>query len=122
MTESVPEHFNLQLCKTGSTFESAIFVLGDPRMLTLFVLPLILTFAPVAVWALRVGGCSDCGCCALSRSCSIFLRRLCSQSYIPFLVPGKSFTIPWRSWGRRSCSPLSLYQWRVLPRGRFQCS
>jgi hypothetical protein len=51
-------------------------------MITLIVLPLILAFAPVAVWALRVGGLRRLWLlCALSLSASLLAALVLSAVY-----------------------------------------
>ena len=62
---------------------------SEATMITLFVLPLILAFAPIAVWAV----CGDCRCCAPLHSWRSSWWRSCSPPCIRFPVPGESFTI-----------------------------
>jgi hypothetical protein len=52
-------------------------------MITLFVLPLILTFAPIAVWALRVGGLRQLWLlCALALLTLVLVALILSAMYV----------------------------------------
>ena len=82
-------------------------------MLTLFVLPLILAFAPAAVWALRAGGPRRLWLLGAFALLALILAAL---------VLSAVYSVPsvWRcSWGHLSCSPMPLSRWQAFSRGRF---
>jgi hypothetical protein len=88
----------------------------------LLVLPLILSFAPIAVMALRVGSLQRLWLlCALTLLFNLLAALVLSVVYsVPSTWQVVYYSLAFV--GPRFCSPLSLYQWRVPPRGRFQCN
>ena len=64
-------------------------------MLTLFVLPLILAFAPAAVWALRAGGLRRLWLLGAFALLALILVALVLSAVTPSLACGESYSIFW---------------------------